>query len=51
MELRGWLDKIYNNINDGEDDNGADKRIKACYGYKEIITTVRIHLSLKFDVC
>ena len=37
MELRGWLLETYN---DEEDDEGDGRKIKTCFGCKEIITTV-----------
>lgn len=50
MELRGWLSETYNDIEDDEED-GESKRIKTCFGCKEIITTVGAALCGKTDVC
>ena len=40
MELRGWLNETYNDVEDDEEE-AEGKRIKACFGCKEIITTVK----------
>lgn len=48
MELRGWLFETYNEVEDDEDEaDGEGKRIKACMGCKEIITTVSLRGSLR----
>lgn len=40
MELRGWLQETYNEVEEDEDEATAPKRIKRCFACKEIITTV-----------
>ena len=39
MELRGWLNETYNDLEEDEEE-GEGNRIKTCVGCKEIITTV-----------
>lgn len=39
IELRGWLQETYNDVEEDEDEATAPKRIKQCFACKEIITT------------
>ena len=47
MELRGWLSETYNDVDDDEEESDG-KRIKTCFGCKEIITTVGMADSKRF---
>ena len=46
MELRGWLSETYNDVEDEEEGDG--KRIKTCFGCREIITIVRMSSATRF---